>query len=127
MTALFSIKPQYAFLILSGTKRVEFRRQRCARSLDRIIIYATKPVCKVVGEVTVTDILSGSIMSVWDETHEFAGINIFEYQEYYIGANLATAFVLQDPKHYVKYNDVSDYGLLRPPQSFCYIDERYIR
>lgn len=54
-TAIFSIHPQFADLILSGEKKFEFRRIPAKRDIDKILIYATAPVCAVVGEVKEMD------------------------------------------------------------------------
>lgn len=40
-TAVFALKPEWADLILSGTKTVEIRRSRMKRMIDRMLIYRT--------------------------------------------------------------------------------------
>ena len=39
--AVFALKPEWADLILSGTKTVEIRRSRMKRMIDRMLIYRT--------------------------------------------------------------------------------------
>ena len=50
MKVLLSIKPQYVESILSGKKSYEFRRMIFAAQIDTVVIYATKPIGRVVGE-----------------------------------------------------------------------------
>ena len=58
---LLSIKPEYAEKILSGEKRYEFRRKLCKREIDKIYIYATRPVQKVIADAGMRDILKGCV------------------------------------------------------------------
>ncbi len=55
---LMSIKPKYAMQILNGTKTFEYRKNRFRRqNIDSIVIYATSPVMKVIGEVQLVGVL----------------------------------------------------------------------
>ena len=60
---LLSINPQYVESILNGTKEYEFRK-----NIDKIIIYSTSPIMKVVGEAEVDDILIGDPEMIWQLT-----------------------------------------------------------
>lgn len=46
---LLSINPIHVENILNGTKSYEFRKRACKKQVDRILIYSTNPVMKVVG------------------------------------------------------------------------------
>ena len=48
---LLSIKPKYSDLILSGEKRVEFRRTWAADEVGLIAIYASSPIQRIVALV----------------------------------------------------------------------------
>jgi len=48
---LLSINPEHVENILNGSKLFEFRKIRCKNNVDKIIIYATFPVMRVVAEV----------------------------------------------------------------------------
>ena len=56
---LLSIKPEYVEKILKGEKRYEFRRKLCQKEVDKIYIYETSPVKKVVGEAVDIEKLQG--------------------------------------------------------------------
>jgi hypothetical protein len=56
MNVLLSIKPEWAKKILSGEKTIEFRKNfplKYNLCEDYIFLYATKPICKVIGCVKV--------------------------------------------------------------------------
>ena len=53
---LLSINPQHVQSIFEGKKEYEFRKIQCKEEVDKIIIYATYPVMKVVAEVDVEEI-----------------------------------------------------------------------
>ena len=36
--------------ILNGTKKYEFRKKACKRHVDKILIYSTNPIMRVVGK-----------------------------------------------------------------------------
>ena len=46
---LLSINPEHVENILDGTKKYEYRKKSCKKDIDRIVIYSTHPVKKVVG------------------------------------------------------------------------------
>ena len=54
MKILLSIKPEFAEKILDGTKKFEFRRRVHTRpEVKSVIIYATMPVGRVIGEFSI--------------------------------------------------------------------------
>lgn len=56
-TILLPIHPDHVKNIFNGTKRYEFRKRICKKPVDRILIYSTSPVMKVMGEAEIEDIL----------------------------------------------------------------------
>jgi len=121
--ALFSIKPQFVRRILDGTKRYEYRRVRCTRDITGIIIYCTSPVCKVVAEAKVTDIITGDPEKVWIITHEASGISKEFFDRYYEGCKEAVAYAIGEVRELPEPRDLSEYGVSRAPQSFVYLEE----
>ena len=59
-TILLPIKPEYANKIVEQTKLYEYRKNKCKKQIDRIVIYSTSPVKKVIAEVEVKEIISNS-------------------------------------------------------------------
>ena len=69
---LLSIKPQYAEMIIEGTKRYEFRTRKCRDDIKKIIFYATAPKSQVVGEAEIECVLVGKPTEIWKKTRCFA-------------------------------------------------------
>ena len=121
MEAVFSIRPQYASKILSGEKRAEFRRNICVKPIEKILIYSTSPISCIVGEVSVVKIIVDSVEAVWQLTKEYAGLEYKEYFQYFSGRYRAVAYILSNPVQYLPPLNLSDVGVIRAPQSFCYL------
>lgn len=118
---LMSINPEHVNNILTGKKRYEYRKVKCKKDIDSILIYSTAPVMKVVAEVEVTGIIEGSPQSVWQQTFSAAGIDKEFYDKYYQGKSTAVAYVLGKITEYRKPLRLSDFGIKTAPQSFIYV------
>ena len=79
---LLSIKPTYAESILSGRKRFEFRKRLSKSNIDKIYLYASAPVKRIVGEVQVISNISLGKSELWTLAREYAGISKDEYIRY---------------------------------------------
>ncbi|MCM1543118.1 MAG: hypothetical protein NC121_17920 [Blautia sp.] len=82
---LLSINPDHVKNILNGTKGYEFRKRACKRHVDKILIYSTNPIMKVVGEAEVEDILIGNPETIWRKTEGRSGIDKAFFDQYYDG------------------------------------------
>ena len=118
---LMSINPEHVDNILAGTKKFEFRKNKCKKDIDGIVIYSTAPVGKIVAEVEVTGIIEGTPHNVWQRTSYAAGIGKDYFDEYYSGRENAVAYVLGHIKKYRRPMQLSDYGIKTAPQSYIYI------
>lgn len=74
--ALLSVKPEYAEKILSGEKIYEFRRRIFKRKdVDILVIYATRPQCRVVAEARIGGIMESTPEDIWKRTNRYGGIS----------------------------------------------------
>lgn len=123
MKVLLSIKPEYANKILEGEKLFEFRKTVFKNPLVKtVIIYATMPVGKVIGEFEIDEVLSDQPNKVWSLTSEFAGISKIFFNEYFQGREKAYAIKVREPKRYhepIELKNILQNGIA--PQSFCYL------
>lgn len=55
---VMSIHPKHAEAILNGTKTVEFRKTRPRKPFGMVIVYATAPVKRIVGQFEVSEIIA---------------------------------------------------------------------
>lgn len=118
---LLSIKPEYVEKILSGEKKFEFRTRVAKRKVDKIVIYSTRPVMKVLGEVDVVSVISGKPTTLWEKTEEFAGIDEEYFDDYFYNRDLAHAYKLGEVRIYQEPKKLMDFGCKTAPQSFVYI------
>lgn len=119
---IFSLKPAWAEKILSGEKKVEFRKSVCTESVDRILLYETSPVRKITGEVCVDVIVSGTPEEVWEKLGEKAAMTKREYDRYYRKKDRAVAYCLSHPVRYERQRNLEEYGISSTPRSFVYVE-----
>lgn len=125
MRVLLSIKPEYAEKILDGDKRYEFRKAvPKADGVKTVVIYATKPVGKVVGEFEIEEIISHRPGVLWPLTAQFSGITKRFFTDYFKGRGTAHAIKV---KSAIRYEEPIDLAQVVPsgvaPQSFCYLTQ----
>jgi predicted transcriptional regulator len=122
MTVLLSIKPEFAEKIFDGTKKYEFRKAIFKRTdVRRILVYASSPVQKVIGEFQIEGILNDDVDKIWEETHLQSGISRDFYEMYFGNRVKAYAIKVGEVIRYQNAKDLSEYDLLVPPQSFAYL------
>ena len=119
---LMSIKPKFVAEIFSGKKKYEFRKRVCKKKVDKIIIYSTFPVCKVVGEAEINNVLIDSPNRVWSITKNYAGIEKKFFDNYFANKDVATAYELTNVKKYPEPKELSEFGVRVAPQSYQYVD-----
>lgn len=122
MKVLLSVKPEYVQRIFAGTKKFEYRRLIFKdKTVKTVVVYASSPACKVVGEFTIGRIICSAPESLWRATKDFSGIDETKFYNYFAGKDLGYAIEILNPMRYHVAKDLmSNYGC-HPPQSFVYI------
>lgn len=124
MKVLLSIKPEFVEKIFDGSKKYEYRKVLPKRTdISVIVIYASAPVQRVVGEFRINEIFSESVDILWERTKEYSGISKEYYMSYFQHKNVANAIEIGELKKYKKTKILSDYKIVQAPQSFCYISD----
>lgn len=122
MKVLLSIKPEFAYKIFDGTKKYEFRKSIFKRTdVRKIIVYASAPIKKVIGEFTIEDILNDEVDLIWEQTSQHSGITRSFYQSYFENKEKAYAIKIGQTTRYERTKNLSDYNILVAPQSFVYL------
>lgn len=117
-----SIHPEYAEAILGGRKIYEFRKVLFKEKVTEAVIYATAPVCRVIGKFEVEEIYSASPEEVWVRAKEVAGVSQEMFKRYFSGRELAHAIKVRKPVRFARPKPLSQYLKSNvPPQSFCYL------
>lgn len=87
-----------------------------------VVIYATMPVGKVVGEFEVGGVLCEKPKDLWKRTKDASGITREFFDSYFDGREQAMAIAVRKPKRYATPKNLKDVsGSLTPPQSFQYL------
>lgn len=94
--AVFALKPEWADLILSGTKTVEIRRGRMKRMIDRMLIYRTGTGL-IVGEARVKGMHAAPPETIWRGYGTESRIPKNLFDEYAKGADRLYAYRLETP------------------------------
>lgn len=88
----FSIKPQFANMIFEGSKQFEFRKAIFKnRDIKKVIVYASPPVQKVIGEFEIDRIISNNPRIIWRQTNSLSGISEGCFFEYFHDREVAYA------------------------------------
>ena len=121
---ILSIKPKYVQSILSGEKRYEFRKAIFKnRTIDRVFIYSSAPVKRIVALFEIGTILEDHPAVLWDSMREYAGIDAREFFSYFAGKSRGYAIGIENVQEFDEPIDprVSIPGFM-PPQSYCYLN-----
>lgn len=119
---LISIHPEYVEKIISGEKKYEYRTKAAKKDVDKIIIYETAPVKKVVAEAEILDVLVMKPGELWELTKAQAGTTKSFFMSYFKGRDVAYAYKLGKVRVYRRPMDLSAFGLKSAPQSFVYLN-----
>lgn len=123
MNVLLSIKPQFVDMIFSGQKKYEYRKTIFKRKdITRVVVYATAPISRVVGEFEIESILFDEVNSLWEETKTHAGIDKKFFFEYFTEKEKGYAIKIKNYEQYSKARKLDDVYHTVPPQSFAYIE-----
>lgn len=125
MNVILSIKPKYANAILSGEKEYEFRKVIFKdKNVEKVYIYSSSPVKKIVGSFMVDDIIEGEPDNIWDMCKDHAGITKNNFFDYFQGKEKAYAIKIGETEIIPEpFDPRESYPDFTPPQSFCYFDK----
>jgi predicted transcriptional regulator len=123
MKVILSIKPEFANKIFDGSKKYEFRRSIFKdESVKTVVVYASSPVQKIIGEFEIEKILNDDLDPLWRRTKKYSGISEDYFYDYFENKDSGFAIKIKNTQ---KYKDPmcirKDFNLF-PPQSFLYLD-----
>lgn len=124
MDVLISIKPVYVEKICSGVKHFEYRKRVFTQDVERIYVYSSKPVQKIIGYFDYAGIISDTPEVIWHKTCNYSGIDFESYKIYFNGRDLAYALIIKNFNEFIVGVDpVGVFEKFTPPQSYMYIRE----
>ncbi|EOH94223.1 ASCH domain-containing protein [Enterococcus pallens] len=124
MKVLLSIKPEYVAEIADGSKRVEYRKSLFKRSdVSIVVVYATKPCGKIVGEFEIATIIQDRPDKLWQKTKDLSADTKESCDTYFQGRETGYGILIKKYVSYHEPRELTDYGIKTAPQSFCYLKE----
>ena len=124
MNVILSIRPNFCQAIFNGSKVYEYRKRVFKRiDVDKVYIYASKPICKIVGYFTIAAMIEDNPTEIWGKTHKGSGITKEYFDAYFRGCDMAHAILIGevvkldtpiDPKNVIKN--------FTAPQNYRYVD-----
>lgn len=122
MKVLLSIKPEFALKIFEGTKKYEYRRAIFKRNNVRtVLVYASDPIKKVIGEFEIGEILCEEPQALWLKTGDESGITKERFLDYFENREKGYAIKVKEARAYDPPIPLIELMLLSPPQSFMYL------
>lgn len=123
MKVLLSIKPEFVKEIINGNKKFEYRKRIFKKEVESVVIYATMPVGKIIGEFKIDKILNESPEELWEQTCMYSGITKDYFLEYFSGRDDGFAIKIKDFKKYEEpINPKKVNKNFSAPQSYKYLN-----
>lgn len=121
MDIIIPIKPQFAEKILEWVKNFELRRAFSKKEINKVIIYESAPVSKVVGEFEVKEVLYEPLEDLWNYTKDSSCVNREFFDQYFKWKEFWYAVKIKNPKRYKTPKLISEYWLKGIPQSYVFL------
>lgn len=124
MKVLLSIRPEFVEEIIKGKKKFEYRKKIFRRTdVQSIVVYATKPYGKIVGEFEIAEIIEQRVDDLWKETQQHSGITKEDFYDYFSNHEKGFAIKINNFIIYERPLDLNelDSNIKVAPQSFCYL------
>ncbi|OQX79227.1 MAG: hypothetical protein B6D56_07470 [Candidatus Omnitrophica bacterium 4484_70.1] len=120
---VMSVKPEYAFKIIKGEKKIEVRRCFSYKWLNSIVwIYATSPLKSIVGKGIIRNIIEMSPSMAWNEFKKYIGINKEKFYNYVKDKRKIFLVFIDDIENLTPYipwkNFEAFIDATAPPQSY---------
>ena len=124
MNVILSIRPIFCKMIFSGQKKYEYRKRVFKHiDIDKVYIYATKPICRIVGYFTIDEVIEDKKSYMWEITHKDGGINKEYFDAYFKNCDMAHAIKIGEV---VKLDNPIDPKKVimnfTAPQNYRYVD-----
>lgn len=125
MKVLLSIKPEFVERIFSGEKRFEFRKSLFKRDdVTAVVVYATQPVGRIVGEFEIAEILTDTPEALWRRTSHASGISKSFFDSYFEGRDRAHAIAIGNFRRFEKEIEPSElFADFNAPQGYQYLSD----
>lgn len=124
MNVILSIKPKYANAILSGEKKVEFRKLTFKQKIEKVYIYSSAPEQKIIGSFTIDTIIADTPERLWKKFKNVGSIEEDDFFEYFADKELGYSIKIKSINKFRKAIDPKDiFENFVAPQSYMYCEK----
>lgn len=124
-SVILSIKPIYAKAIMSGIKKVEFRKKIFKKPVNKVFVYSSSPEKKIIGYFTIGEIVEDSPERLWGKFNKVGGITKKDFFEYYKNVDIGFSIGVETYEEFEEGVDPADFfENFCAPQSFIYLEEK---
>ncbi len=129
MNVLLSVKPKYAEKIVEGEKKYEFRRSIFKKqNIEKVYIYSSSPVSKIIAVFEIEKILKDSPERIWKQCQKNAGISKKDFFAYFKNSDAAYAIEIGEVDSFQEPLDpFKIIENFKPPQSFYYVPINFLQ
>lgn len=124
MNIILSIRPNFCKMIFCGQKVYEYRKRIFTCSdVDKVYVYATKPICRIVGYFAIDAMIENKKSYMWEKTHKDGGISKEYFDAYF--KNSDTAYAIKIGQVVKLDNPIDPKSVIKDfhaPQNFMYAD-----
>ncbi len=124
---LLPIFPRYAWAIIEGRKKVEFRKLNIPVNIKNVVIYSTFPEKKIVGFFRVSKIIKDTPEKLWQDFKHIGFVEKESLFDYYSGHEYGLAIHVGKVKRVNKPFSLAKIKRQNPPQSFTYLDNEILK
>ena len=121
MKAILSIKPYYANKILNWEKLYELRKSIFKLEVDKVFIYASAPISKIIWEFCVDWILCDNLEDLREKTKDYSCVDKNFFNTYFKNKNKWYAIRIWKVKKYNTQLNIREDFWMVAPQSFSYV------
>ena len=127
MKVLLSIKPEFVEKIINGEKKYEYRKRIFKKEVEKIVVYSTMPVGKIVCELKIEEVINDSPEKIWVQTSKYSGVNEDFFMKYFSDRNNGYALKISEVHTFDEPIDPREkFDNFVAPQSFKYIEDSLI-
>lgn len=124
MNVILSIRPNFCKMIFCGQMVYEYRKRIFTCSdVDKVYVYATKPICKIEGYFTIDEVIADKKNDIWEKKHKDGGISKEFFDAYF--KNSDTAYAIKIGQVVKLDNQIDPKSVIKnfnAPQNFMYVD-----
>ncbi|MCW7503897.1 MULTISPECIES: ASCH domain-containing protein [Leptospira] len=123
MNAILSIKPEYAWAIMEGKKKVEFRKNIFKKKIKNVLIYSSSPDQRFIGYFSIKEIDIDSPNKLWKKYSKEGCISKEKFFLYYSNKVEGTSIIIEKVVRFRSpLEPKSIFKTFTPPQSFIYCE-----